>query len=102
MTILEEAGTLIRGDRDASYGHPLDDFTRTGILWGAILGTPAVPAEKVALCMAAVKISRECHKHGRDNLVDACGYIGTVEMIQERRGELSGNSGRLEREGVEL
>lgn len=85
-SVLEEAAGLINGARQASYGHPADDFTRTGRMWGAILGIDDVPAERVALCMTALKISREVNRHGRDNLVDAAGYIGTIELIEARRG----------------
>lgn len=84
-TALQEAQRLIYGDRNADYGHPLDDFTRTGRMWGAILGTADVPAEKVGLCMAAVKISRECNHPKRDNTVDLAGYAGCVEMVKEER-----------------
>lgn len=84
-TVLEEAQRLIYGDRQASYGHPIEDFTRTGRMWGAILGVPDVPPEKVGLCMVALKISRECHRPKRDNLVDGAGYFGTVAMIRERQ-----------------
>lgn len=87
-TILEEAQRLVHGDRGGDYGHPIDDFTRTGRLWGAILGLPGpVPPETVGLCMAAVKISREVNRPKRDNRVDAAGYLETVQMIHERRGD---------------
>lgn len=84
-TILEEAQRLIFGDRNADYGHPIEDFTRTGRMWGAILGTPDVAPEKVGLCMVALKISRECNKAKRDNLVDGAGYFGTVAMVRDRQ-----------------
>ena len=41
-------------------------------------------AEKVALCMVALKISRELNSHKRDNLVDMAGYAGTIELIRKR------------------
>lgn len=83
-SILEEAQRLIHGPRQSAYGHPYDDFTRTGRMWGAILGIPDVAPEKVALCMAAVKLSREAHQHKRDNIVDGSGYLGTIELIVDR------------------
>jgi hypothetical protein len=86
-TILEEAQRLVHGDRQADYGHPLDDFTRTAAMWSAILGA-AVTAEQVGLCMMAVKISRQCNKPKRDNLTDAAGYAATVQMcVEERPGD---------------
>ncbi len=84
---LVEAERLVHGDRHNDYGHPVDDFTRTGRMWGAILGWSApVPPHTVALCMAAVKISRECNRHKRDNLVDLAGYAETCRMVHAREG----------------
>jgi len=86
-TVLEEAQRLIYGDRQASYGHPLDDFTRTGRMWGAILGTDDVAPELVGLCMVAVKVSREVNHPKRDNRVDGPGYFGCVDMIHDERAK---------------
>ena len=90
--ILRQAGGLVHGQRNDSYGHPLADLGRTGRLWGALLdewrrGTdPDVPAELVALCMVALKLSREVHRHGIDNLVDAVGYVLCAARAIEARG----------------
>jgi len=87
--ILQEADCLVNGDRQQAYGHPLDDFLRTAKIWSAILGIAVTP-EQVGLCMAGLKISRECNKHHRDNLVDGAGYLATVEkVIDEKRNRLS-------------
>lgn len=80
-TILEEAQRLVHGDRGADYGHPIEDFTRTGRIWGAILGTDPVPPAKVALCMIGVKLSREVHAPKRDNRTDIAGYAETLDMV---------------------
>jgi hypothetical protein len=84
MNILEEANSLVHGDRQAAYGHPLDDFTKTAKMWSAILGVE-VTAEQVGLCMCAVKISRQINRPKRDNMVDLAGYAATVEMVLEER-----------------
>jgi len=86
-SILLEAQSLVHGDRGVDYGHPIDDFSRTAVMWAAILGHP-VTAEQVGLCMCAVKISRQCNKPKRDNLTDLAGYAETVSMViaeRERR-----------------
>lgn len=83
--ILEEANRLVHGDRQAAYGHPIDDFTRTGRMWAAILGVEDVTPEHVGLCMVAVKLSRQVNAPKRDNLVDAAGYAATVAMVDEER-----------------
>ena len=84
MNILEEANSLVYGERQKDYGHPLDDFAKTAKMWEAILGVN-VTVEQVGLCMIAVKISRQLNRPKRDNLVDAAGYAATVAMCIEER-----------------
>lgn len=83
-TTLQEAQRLVHGDRGEAYGHPLDDMSRTAKMWAAILGVP-VSAEQVALCMIAVKISRQCNKPKRDNVVDIAGYAECLQMVVDER-----------------
>lgn len=83
-TILEEAQRLILGDRNKSYDHPLDNFTRIASIWSVIFGIP-VSAEQVGLAMVGVKLAREAYSPKRDNLVDGAGYFGTVQMVMEER-----------------
>lgn len=83
-TILEEAQSLVYGDRQAAYGHPLDDFSRTAKMWAAILGCEVTP-EQVGLCMCVVKISRQLNRPKRDNLVDLAGYAATVELVLDEK-----------------
>jgi hypothetical protein len=89
-SILLEADELVGGARGAAYGHPLDDFSRTAKIWGAILGIDVKP-EQVGLCMIGVKISRECNLPKRDNMVDTAGYAKTVDMVKEERKRREGN-----------
>jgi hypothetical protein len=83
-TILEEAQFLTRGNRNSDYGHPLDDYIRTAKIWSAILGIE-ITAEQAMLCMIGVKLSRQCHRPKRDNLVDICGYADCVDRAMEER-----------------
>lgn len=104
MNILQKADELTSVDRIGDYGHPLDDFTRTGIIWGAILGIDPIPPEKVGLCMAGLKISRECNRHKLDNLVDGAGYFRTVEKVVEeavRRAESPDDQPQVEEGALE-
>jgi len=84
--IADYAVSLVSGDRQNDYGHPLDDFTRAGKIWEAILGFP-VTAEQVALCMVGVKIAREVHGQKLDNAIDGIGYFLTLTMVQQERAE---------------
>lgn len=87
--ILRQAEKLVYGDREKSYGNPFDDFKRTAQMWTGIIGHPIRP-QHVALCMIAVKISRECNKPKRDNWVDIAGYAATIEkMYDEIKKSLS-------------
>lgn len=87
-TILQEAQRLVHGDRGDAYGHPIDDFTRTGRMWAAILDVEKVTPVQVGLCMAAMKMSRQCNKPKRDNMTDLAGYAETVQMVVDREREL--------------
>jgi hypothetical protein len=90
--VLEEAERLVYGNRQADYGHPLDDFSKTAKIWSAILGVDVTP-EQVALCMVGVKISRQVNRPKRDNIVDGAGYWATLELVineRERREKENG------------
>jgi len=84
--ILNEAKRLTTGSRHNDYGHPRDDFARTAQMWTGILAEKLRPrceitAMDVPLCMIAVKLARQAHRHKRDNLVDVAGYARTAAMI---------------------
>jgi hypothetical protein len=84
--ILDEADRITASDRQEDYGHPSQDFARTARMWTGILadklrnGTE-IAAMDVPLCMIAVKLARQAHRHKRDNLVDIAGYARTAAMV---------------------
>lgn len=98
---LQEAQRLVHGNRGADYGHPIDDYSATGRIWGATLerwlrsigfplppeGFPDVDPRVACLMMGGVKISREAGKHKRDNTVDLAGYAECAQMVAERQGK---------------
>jgi hypothetical protein len=89
---LEEALRLTTGDRQNSYGHPLQDFTRTAELWTALLGLPpgTITPERVGMMMCLLKLSRQMNRRKRDNLVDAAGYINCINMVIESEEKENG------------
>ena len=77
-SILQEAHRLTHGPRQADYGHPLDDYTRTAALVSALLAhklKEPLTASEMALAMVCVKLSREVHAPKRDNCTDGAGYF---------------------------
>lgn len=92
-TILDEAADLVSGSRGQDYGHPTPDHDAIGLAWSAILAPllrddVLIDGEKVALCLAAMKLVR--HSVGRakrDNLVDLVGYALCVDAIERSRHE---------------
>ncbi len=81
ITVLEEAQTLVYGDRAASYGSVTDNFTNIARGWSVIMKTEVTP-EMVGLCMAWMKISRQVFKPSHDNLVDCAGYIACIDKMK--------------------
>jgi len=77
--ILAEASRITRGNRQAQYGPPDQDFRRTAGMWSALFaaklkeGVTFEPRD-VALAMILLKTSRETHQRKRDNWVDIAGY----------------------------
>lgn len=83
-SILEEAQRIVNGPRRHAYGHPHDDFTRTGRMWGAILEIPDIPAHTCCLMMTALKVSREVNLPNRENRTDGCGYLECADQCMEQ------------------
>ena len=85
-SILAEAQRITSADRQDDYGHPADDFARTALMWTGILASKLcagvnITAMDVPLCMIAIKLARQSHRHRRDNLVDIAGYARTAAMV---------------------
>ena len=94
MNILEAANSIIHGERNLAYGHPLDNHGCTALMWSSYLfrrfGLPInLSAEDVCWLNILQKVSREANAEGRDNMIDVAGYAGNVEMIQEERAKRS-------------
>jgi hypothetical protein len=85
--ILLEAREAVLSKRAKTYGHPSKNLGKTAEFWESIFSVP-VTAEQVGYGMVALKLARaltgEFH---RDNLVDAAGYMKTVEMIMDGRDD---------------
>lgn len=102
-SILEEAQRLTHGDRNADYGHPLDDYTRTAGLVSALLAhklkEPISPQE-MALAMCCVKLSRQVHRPKRDNLTDLAGYAWVADRCVDEAARRHQDEGMLKFGGL--
>lgn len=88
MTILEEAGKLVDGERERTYGHPADDFSAVSNAAYALGVDPSADSDGLhhALYMILIKIQRlvQTPDH-HDSVVDIAGYARCYEKIRERR-----------------
>ncbi len=90
-TILDEAARLTSKDRQAIYGKPSLDFSRTAGMLTSLLSSKLrdgehITALDIPLIMVCVKLSRlvQSPEH-RDSLVDICGYANTYQMVLDER-----------------
>lgn len=81
-TILEEAIRITGGDRQEDYGDAHADADRFAQIASAATGLD-VKAHHLPILLIALKLSRQYHKHKRDNLVDIAGYARVAEMISD-------------------
>lgn len=77
---LEEAGKIVRGSREDTYGPAERNLSRIAGMWGAYLSMP-LTARQVAVMMVLLKASRDAFKPKHDNMVDICGYAYLADMI---------------------
>ena len=87
--ILHEAHSLITGARHETYAHPFDDYSQTVEIFEGLTGLH-LTVEQAILFMVSVKLSRlrtnmvrGCLHH--DSLVDTLGYLGCLNMVNERK-----------------
>ena len=96
MPFLNDIAYII-SQRGRAYGSPLSHWTRTAALWTALLGDrlvggPLTP-DDVARFYIADKMSRDCHRPGRDNLLDIAGYAAGLDTIRSPQGDAGGPQG---------
>lgn len=90
-SVLAEADRLVSNDRNADYGHPLDDFGKVVGMAKALWGRGPETEEEHAIYMIFVKLAREANRPQRDNRVDGPGYFKTLDMVIEERARRNGD-----------
>ena len=93
ITVLQEAHTIINGDRLDAYGDPTRSLESIAEFWSTyILHRFKIPiiinSMDVCQMMSLLKMSRELTGSSkRDNLVDQIGYLGLIGKIKYEKGE---------------
>ncbi len=79
-SFIEEAQTIVDGQRNEDYGNINDSFLRIAGLWSAYLGVH-VDKYDVAKMMILLKVSRAKNANHRDSYVDIVGYVECVDKL---------------------
>ncbi len=80
MTIVEEAASIVNGERQQDYGDMAESFRRIAGLWSAYLGIH-VDSFDVAKMMILLKVSRAKKGNHRDSYIDIVGYVECVDQL---------------------
>lgn len=79
---LDEAGKIVRGSREDTYGPAERNLSRIAEMWSAYLSVP-ITARQVAVMMVLLKASRDAFKPKHDNMVDICGYAYLADILDK-------------------
>jgi len=89
--ILDLAKDIINGERQNQYGDAEDSFSDIAVRWSWYLSKKLgininLSRYDAGMMLVEMKLAREIHQHKKDNLVDACGYLGLVsDMIEDKK-----------------
>jgi len=91
--VLTEALDLVTNDRQSTYGHPYDDYTKVVSIFGSLTGVQ-LDVMQAILFMVSVKLARlrtnlERDVLHRDTLVDTIGYLTCLNMAREAQDGVS-------------
>jgi hypothetical protein len=80
MNILKEADKIVNErseEKERDYG-PFEGGMEKAAKLASIMTSKDISAIDMYKCMLALKMSRESYNHKEDNLLDAVGYIGSM------------------------
>lgn|SRR5574339_401273 len=87
-SVCQEADEIVSGERQGQYGNPVSNWNHiaeicTPLLKDVLKEGAKLTASHAVIFMIGVKMARQLHKHKRDSIVDACGYLKILNMIEE-------------------
>jgi len=85
-SLLKTIGNLLNGPRAKSHGNFVDLHERVAELWTPVLKNGPVTADKVALCMALLKVARdEVGEFNEDDCIDGAAYMALWALLVAHR-----------------
>jgi hypothetical protein len=92
----DTAYELISASRRKAYGPAEEKFglTRVAKVWSGILGNRDVTEREAALMLTGLKLCRESASMHKDNLDDACGYLGLLAELNAVEGLKQSNEAK--------
>jgi hypothetical protein len=93
--ILQEAYKIVNQDRQNTYGHPKDDYTKVINIYQALTGKQLTLTEAL-LFMVSVKLARlktnlDQGQLHYDTLLDTIGYLTCINMIHQPESTTNDN-----------
>jgi hypothetical protein len=94
--ILQEAYKIVNQDRQNTYGHPKDDYTKVTNIYQTLTGHQLTLTDAL-LFMVSVKLARlktnldQGHLH-HDTLLDTIGYLTCINMIHQPESTTNENT----------
>lgn len=84
VRLMEEAAEITLGDRNQSYGDPVDNFHRISqIMLAIVSGVQVTPPEMAVMAHIATKLARmSTSPMNRDHYVDLIAYVGILYEIR--------------------
>ena len=89
-SLLKTIGNLLNGPRAKSHGNFVDLHERVAELWTPVLKNGPVTADKVALCMALLKVARdEVGEFNEDDCIDGAADMALWALLVAHRNKTS-------------
>ena len=93
--ILQEAYKIVNQDRQNTYGHPKDDYTKVVNIYQTLTGKQLTLTEAL-LFMVSVKLARlktnlDQGQLHYDTLLDTIGYLTCINMIHQPESTTNDN-----------
>jgi hypothetical protein len=87
MNILEKANEIVnlrKEEKERTYGPFEEGMERAALIASGATGK-MITASDMYIFMVALKLSRQSYNHKEDNLLDAVGYLASLNNYNEKQ-----------------